>query len=254
MEPSLLLLLGVGAFLAGLVDAVVGGGGLIQLPLLMAVFPGAPVALLFGTNKLSSIAGTASAVWHYSRHLDINTHVVLPGAAAALVGAWLGASVVSAFPSNWMRPLVLVLLVLVLAYTWMRPSLGKVAGVAPPQRIAVVLAASIGAVLGFYDGFFGPGTGSFLILAFVRLLGMELLQASASAKVLNLATNLAALSYFAATDSVMWGVGLMMAVCNIGGAQVGARMALKHGHGFIRVLFLVVVAALIGKLSYDVMV
>ncbi|MEC5398713.1 sulfite exporter TauE/SafE family protein [Uliginosibacterium sp. H1] len=246
------LLLGGGAFVAGLVDAVVGGGGLVQVPLLLAVFPTVPVPILFGTNKLSSIAGTASAAWHYAKEVHIPRSVAIPGAIAALIGAWLGAGAVSLIPTAWLRPMVLILLVVVGTYTWLRPQLGQQRGEAPPRYRGAIMASVIGGGIGFYDGFFGPGTGSFLILAFVKLFRMDMLQASATAKVLNFATNLAAIVFFALFHGVLWAVGLVMAVCNVAGAQVGARLAVRHGNAFVRVLFLVVVSVLALKLGYDV--
>ena len=247
MEVVLLL---SGAFLAGLIDAVVGGGGLIQLPLLLTVFPQVAIPVLFGTNKLSSIAGTGSAVWQYARKISISWHLAVPAAAAALVGAVLWAATVSFLPPAAMRPLVLVLLTVVGAYTLWRPDFGKQRAERNPRRPRV-LAGALGAGIGFYDGFFGPGTGSFLIFGFVRLFGMDMLHASASAKVVNFATNLAALAFFLTHQGVMWQLGLAMACANVLGAQAGTRLAMRHGNRFIRILLLVVVAALIGKLALD---
>lgn len=200
MEYALLL---GGAFLAGLIDAVVGGGGLIQLPLLLAVFPGVSIPVLFGTNKLSSIAGTASALWQYSRKISIPWRLALPASTAALFGAAAGAATVSFLPPAALRPMVLVLLVVVGAYTWFKPDFGK-SKVEHERRYPRLLASLLGASIGFYDGFFGPGTGSFLIFGFVRLFGMDMLHASASAKLVNFATNLAALSFFLLHEGVMW--------------------------------------------------
>jgi uncharacterized membrane protein YfcA len=247
------LLLLPGAFLAGLVDAVVGGGGLIQLPLLLAVFPQAAIPVLFGTNKLSSIAGTVSAAWQYSRKISIPWRLAIPASTAALLGAAGGAALVSFIPSAALRPIVLILLALVLAYTLLKPDFGKLAGKAWLTTNQQAWAAGIGFGLGLYDGFFGPGTGSFLIFSFVRLFGMDLLHASASAKYVNLATNLAALIFFLAHQGVMWQLGLAMAVANITGAQLGTWVALRHGNRFIRSLLIIVVAALILKLSWDLL-
>ncbi|MDB5815592.1 MAG: hypothetical protein JWN23_2709 [Rhodocyclales bacterium] len=246
-----LLLLGGGALLAGFVDAVVGGGGLIQLPLLLAVFPGAPIAVLFGTNKLSSIAGTLLATVHYSRSISIPARIAGPAAVAALPGAALGAAAVSLLAPGTVRPLVLGLLVAVGLYTWRRPDFGRlqVSGIVRDRIGSVSTLTGFG--LGFYDGFFGPGTGSFLIFAFVRLFGLDMVHASASAKLVNLATNFAALVFFVLHQGVMWRVGLVMAAANVIGAFLGSHMTLKHGSGFVRWMLICIVTVLMAKLTWD---
>ena len=243
-------LLGSGAFLAGLIDAVVGGGGLIQLPLLLAVFPNSPIPVLFGTNKIASICGTSSAALHYSRKVDIPYQQVMPAALAALSGSAFGAAVVSFLPNQALRPMVLLMLLVVGTYTYLKPDFGSNSAHFHVKR-PLLLAGMIGVSLGFYDGFFGPGTGSFLIFAFVRLFGMDMLHASASAKIINLATNLGALAYFLLHHGVMWEIGLLMALANIAGAQVGTHLAVRHGNRFIRYLLLLVVSVLILKLGWD---
>ncbi|MGC3962637.1 MAG: TSUP family transporter [Rhodocyclaceae bacterium] len=247
------LILGAGAFLAGLVDAVVGGGGLIQLPLMLAVLPQVPIPIIFGTNKVSSIAGTASAAWAYSSKIKLDKRIALPGAIAALVGSAIGASVVSFLSSEILKPLVLVMLVLVGGYTFLKRDFGREKRTPIVVRHIGLVAALIGLSIGFYDGFFGPGTGSFLIFAFVRLFGMDMLHASATAKVVNFATNLAAIVYFSLHAGVLWKLGLFMAIANVAGAQVGTRLALRHGNGFVRWLLLAVVSVLIVKLGLDVL-
>lgn len=245
------LILGAAAFFAGMVDAVVGGGGLIQIPVLLSQFPQAAIPTLFGTNKVSSIAGTASAMWKYGRAVTIPWRIVLPATAAALVGAWAGAALVAWLPREWMRPLVLVLMVAAAIYTFHDKSFGHVA-THRPRPSDLWLGAVVGLVIGLYDGFFGPGTGSFLLFIFVRVFGMDFLRATASAKVVNVATNVSAIAFFSTTGPVLWGIGIAMAACNLVGAQVGTRLALRHGSGFIRKAFLAVVVVLIGKLALDV--
>ncbi|MBS1208483.1 MAG: hypothetical protein H6R19_881 [Proteobacteria bacterium] len=246
------LLLLAGAFLAGLIDAVVGGGGLVQLPLLLAVFPSVGIPILFGTNKISSIAGTASSAWQYSRKVSISYRLALPASLAALIGAASGAAVVSFLPNHALKPMVLVLLVVVGVYTWFKPEFGRRVVQRREWTWPRLLAVLLGFGLGFYDGFFGPGTGSFLIFGFVRLFGMDMLHASASAKLVNFATNLAALVFFLSHDGVLWQVGLAMACANIAGAQVGTWMAVRHGNAFIRWLLLTVVSVLAIKLAWDI--
>ncbi len=245
-------LLAPAAFFAGMVDAVVGGGGLIQIPVLLSQFSQTAIPTLFGTNKVSSIAGTGASLWRYARAVPIPWAVVLPATLAALVGAWLGAAVVAWLPREAMRPLVLVLMLAVAIHTFRRKDFGHSASreLVPADRWRGAL---LGLTIGFYDGFFGPGTGSFLIFGFVRLFGMDFLKASASAKVINAATNLSAIAFFASHGPILWTVGLIMAACNLAGAQVGTLLALKRGAGFVRQAFLVVVAVLIVKLAWDML-
>lgn len=243
--------LGLAALFAGFVDSIVGGGGLIQLPALFTAFPGTTPATLFGTNKLASIVGTSSAALQYSRRVAIPWGVAGPGAVAALVGSWYGAKAVAYLDPAILRPLILMLLVLVAAYTFMRKELGAVSTEPRHGKRSAALAVAIGGGIGFYDGFFGPGTGSFLIFLFIRFLGMDFLRASVSAKILNVATNLAAIGFFVGNVELMWKLAAVMAVCNLIGSVIGSRMALKHGTGFVRKMFLGVVLVLIARLAYD---
>ena len=245
------LALGLAAFFAGFVDSIVGGGGLIQLPALFTAFPATSPATLFGTNKLASVIGTSSAAIQYSRRVAIPWRVAGPGAVAALVGSWYGARAVAYLDPSVLRPLILVLLVLVAVYTFMRKDLGSASNEPEHGRRSAALAVAIGGVIGFYDGFFGPGTGSFLIFLFIRLLGMDFLRASVSAKILNVATNLAAIAFFVGNVELMWKLAALMAACNLCGAVLGSRMALRHGAGFVRRMFLGVVLVLIARLTYD---
>ena len=239
------------AFFAGMVDAVVGGGGLIQIPVLLGQFPQTAIPTLFGTNKLASVVGTTSAAIHYGRRITIPWPIVGPAAAAAAIGAWLGARAVSLFPPAALRPLILVLLIAVAIYTFIRKDFGIHHQRLSNPRRELRLAVAIGAGIGFYDGFFGPGTGSFLIFLFIRFLGMDFLHASVSAKIVNVSTNLAALAVFVFHGQVLWQVAALMACCNLLGSRVGAALALRHGAVFIRKAFLVVVVVLILRFSAD---
>ena len=248
--------LGGFALLAGLVDAVAGGGGLIQLPALLLLWPAGEataLAAVLGTNKFSSICGTGLAAVQYARRVPLNWASLLPAAGAALAGAWLGARVVTGLNPALLRPLILGLLVAVAGYTFARKDLGRLHAprFSPGQERWLGVAVSAG--IGFYDGFFGPGTGSFLIFAFVGLFGFDFLTASAGAKVINFATNLSALAYFAATDHIRYRYALPMAACNMAGALLGARLALGRGNRFVRGFFLVVVTAMILRYGYKVL-
>ncbi|MDI6748271.1 MAG: TSUP family transporter [Rhodocyclaceae bacterium] len=252
MFDSIWMALLLAAAFAGFVDAVAGGGGLIQVPALLAGFPREAPATLFGTNKIASIFGTLNAARRYLREVKIHWAIILPAALAAFVFSFLGAAAVTLMPKEVLRPLVLALLIAVAAYTLLQPDFGKQERVShvPAHRLRWV-AIAVGALLGFYDGFFGPGAGSFMIFAFVRLFGMDFLRASASAKIVNVATNAGALLLFAPTGHVLWMLGLGMAVCNVAGAQLGARMAIRHGSGFVRVVFLTMTTLLIAKIGWD---
>jgi uncharacterized membrane protein YfcA len=248
MELTLLI---VAAAFAGLIDAVVGGGGLIQIPALFSVYPETVAATLFGTNKCASIFGTASAAWRYSRHISVPWRAVLPAALAAFAFSYLGAMSVAMLPRQMLRPLVLVMLIAVAAYIWLRKDFGRIDQNRAHGRGDTAVALLVGASIGFYDGFFGPGAGSFLIVLFIRFFGLDFVRASSAAKIVNAATNAAALLYFLPHGNVLWSVATLMAAANIAGAQVGARMALRRGAGFVRVVFLCVVTALICKFGYD---
>lgn len=244
------------AFLAGFVDSVVGGGGLIQVPALLLFLPReatAELAPVFGTNKMASICGTGVAVVQYAGRVRINWASIVPAAAAAFVSSYFGALAVSHFNRELLEPVILLLLVLVALYTFFKPDLGRLHAPAFSARHERSLGLVLGAVLGFYDGFFGPGMGSFLIFAFVGLFGFDFLSASASAKVINFATNLSALMLFAATGQVLYEYALPMAACQIAGSIAGTRLAMRRGNRFVRVLFLAVSSALIVRFGWEVL-
>lgn len=246
-----LVLLCAFAFLAGLIDSVAGGGGLIQLPALLILLPELPIAMRLGTNKGASVAGTTAAMLTYLRRVRLDWRRLLPTALLAGVGSWGGAHVVSRLDDDVLRPFMLGLLIAVALYTLRQKNFGVAGRTLFGPRLQTLAFLAIGLVIGFYDGFFGPGTGSFLIFAGVKLLGFDLLHASATAKVINVATNIAALAFFIPARQVLWSVALPMAACNMLGGVVGARLALQRGNRFVRVVFLVVLAGVIVRLAYD---
>jgi uncharacterized membrane protein YfcA len=252
VQAEHVLMLLAAAVAAGWVDAVVGGGGLIQLPALLLLNPGQPVATALATNKPGSIAGTVSAAVAYSRKAKPDVRVAVPAGVLAVCCAAAGALCASAISSDVLKPVIMVVLLAVAAIVVLRPDLGRVPRPVLRTRRRVAAAVLVpGVAIAFYDGLVGPGTGTFLVIAFSTLLGMDFVDASATSKIINAGTNLGALLVFAAQGHVLWAVGLAMAVCNATGAQLGARMAIKRGAGFVRVVLLCVVAALVLKLAYE---
>jgi len=246
-----LIFLGIAASSAGFVDAIAGGGGLIQLPALLVAAPKLSIAEILGTNKLSSIFGTTSAAFAYSKKARPDLATALPMALSAFVGAAAGASVATRIPTAYFKPVILVLLVIVGLYTWRRPSLGELEALRFSGHRNTALASVVGLVIGFYDGIFGPGTGSFLIFVLVGLLGYAFLKASATAKIVNVGTNAAALLVFGIHGAILVWLGLFMAICNVAGSVVGARLAIKGGSALIRKVFLGVLTLLVLKLAWD---
>ena len=246
-----LLLVSVASLLAGFVDAIVGGGGLILVPALFAVFPTTHPATLFGINKGASVWGTAVATTQYARRVQLRWAALLPAAAAGFGGSLAGAWLVTVIDPGFLRKVLPFVLLAVLAYTLVKKDLGRHHAPRFTGPAETAIACGIGLVLGFYDGFFGPGTGSFLVFLFVRWLGYDFLNASASAKLLNTATNLAALALFAWKGHIWWHFALTMAVANVVGSVLGTHLALKHGAGFVRLVFIGVVSALILKTGFD---
>ncbi len=246
-----LLIVTLASLLAGFVDAIVGGGGLILLPALFTVFPAAPPATLFGTNKAASVWGTAAAAAQYAKRVDMRWKTLLPAAGAGFAGSLCGAWLVIMVSSGYLRKALPFVLLAVLAYTLVKKDMGSTHAPRFHGSTETAVACCIGLLLGFYDGFFGPGTGSFFVFLFVRWLGYDFLNASASAKLLNTATNLAALGLFAYKGHVWWHFALAMALANVLGSLLGTRLALKHGSGFVRLVFIGVVSALILKTGFD---
>jgi uncharacterized protein len=251
--PTLLLLCAAAAA-AGWIDAVSGGGGLLQLPALFLALPDAPPVQVLGTNKVASILGTAAATVTYARKAPPDVRTALPMVVAAVTGSALGAATASRLPPELFKPIIVVLLVAVWLWTLLRPQMGRTQELRwHGRRRHYVVATIAGLVIGFYDGLLGPGTGSFLLIVLVAVLGYSFLNASATAKVVNLGTNLAAIVVFGIGGSILWALGLIMGACNVAGAVVGARMAISRGSEFVRLVFLAVVGLLILRLGWDLL-
>ncbi|WLI89042.1 TSUP family transporter [Massilia sp. R2A-15] len=245
------MLLGAAAFLAGLVDAVVGGGGLIQIPVLFSVFPKEVPATLLGTSKLAGVFGTSAAAVNYARRVKVAWSAAAPAALAAFALSFAGAWTVTRVPGDFVRSLLPLVLLAVAIYTFRKKDFGSVHAPVHSGATEKLVAVGMGACIGFYDGFFGPGTGSFLMFLFVRFFGFDFLSASAAAKVANVACNISALMWFGYSGHLLWQLGLLMAVCQVAGSLGGTWLAIRHGSVFVRKLFLVVVSLLILKTGWD---
>ena len=237
------------SFFAGFIDSIAGGGGLIQLPALLIGLPKSDTAEVLGTNKLSAVFGTTTAAALYRKQIKPDPKILIAMGLPAFVGSAGGAVLASKIPTNSMRPMVLVLLIIVAVYTWFKPDLGKFENLRHLPKRRVQIAAFAGVVIGFYDGIFGPGTGSFLMLILVASLGYAFITASAIAKVVNVATNVGAIMVFGINGAVIWQIGIILGVANISGAVIGARLAIKGGSTLVRKVFLFVTVALIVKVG-----
>lgn len=235
----------VAAFLAGFVDAVAGGGGLIQLPVLLWTFPSAPLASILGTNKAVSIVGTTTAANTYRKKIQVNAKQLIPMMSAAFVGSLFGALLATKVSREIFEPIILVILIAVGSFTILRPDFGKLESI---RDVSPALVPAIGLVIGFYDGLIGPGTGMFLLFSLVSFVGTSFLGASAIAKFVNVATNLAALIIFIPGGHMIWLVAALMAPANLIGGYLGARTALDRGSSFVRLIFLTMLVALIVRL------
>ena len=254
VDLTTLLLLALAGLAAGWVDAVVGGGGLIQLPALMIAFgPGAAPVHALATNKLASIMGTSVSAATFYRRVQPDLTTAAPAAIAALLGACGGAALASLVPKAAFTPIIIVVLIGVLVLVLTRPQLGSSTQLRWEGNRPRGIAALVGLGIGIYDGVLGPGTGTFLVLSLVGILGYAFLPASAIAKIVNFATNLGALIFFVPMGAVVWKVGLVVGIANLIGGYVGARMAISKGSGFVRIVLVVVVAALLVKLGWDML-
>lgn len=245
------LFLLLAAFFAGFVDSIAGGGGLIQLPALLIALPKSDTVTVLGTNKLASVFGTTTAAALYRRQIRPERKILLAMALPAFIGSAVGASLASRLPTASMRPIVLILLILVAIYTWLKPDLGRIELLRHHSSRRVQISIVAGTGIGFYDGVFGPGTGSFLMLVLVASLGYAFISASAIAKVVNVSTNLGAILIFGVHGAILWQVGLALGVANVSGAVIGSHLAIRGGSTLVRKVFLLVTVALIIKVGID---
>ncbi|MEV0358542.1 TSUP family transporter [Nocardia sp. NPDC050697] len=252
MQATDWLVLLTAAAAAGWVDAVVGGGGLIILPMLFLVSPGIAPQTALATNKMAAVAGTFASVLTFARRVPLRWPVLIPAALLAAVTAAAGAAAVALIDRDLFIPIVLVVLVGVAIFVTLRPAIGVTMATDPPSRRRTLLVIGLAAgLIGFYDGILGPGTGTFLIITFATLLGTEFVRAAAMAKVINCGSNVGALLYFTLTGHILVALGAAMAVANIAGAVAGSRMALARGAGFVRIVLLVVVIGMVLRLGWQ---
>jgi uncharacterized protein len=247
-----ILLMAFFALVAGFLDSVVGGGGLIQLPALLIGLPNTSLPTLFGTNKIAALSGTSVAAYQYAQRIKFDFKLLFSISFFAFVASMLGAKSLNYIQSDTLKPLILVILILIAIYSFIKKDLGSVQTKSLPLNKQILFGSIIGFVVGFYDGFFGPGTGSFLVLGFVVVLGFEFVAASAYSKIINCVTNLSALIVFISQGNFLLGLAIIMGACNIFGSLIGSRMALKKGNKFVRVVFLIIVTIMIIRYSYDV--
>jgi len=251
-SPLILISLVVLAFTAGFIDAIVGGGGFIQLPALLVNFPNTALPTLMGTNKIAGFSGTFVSAIQYGKRIKFDYQLLIFISVATFVFSYLGASVVSYLNSEQLKPVILLILIVMAIYTFIKKDLGQLQSKILSQKRKLIYGLLLGGFVGFYDGFFGPGAGSFLVLGFVMIFGFEFIMASAYSKFINCVSNFGALYVFISQGNYLLEIALLMAACNITGSLIGTKMAFKKGNGFIRILFLVIVSFLILRFAYDI--
>lgn len=252
METYIIIILCIAAFLAGFVDAIVGGGGLIQTPVAMILLPNLAVANIIGSLKVPAFSGTSFAAYQYLKKVQMNWKLLSIMAIVSFSSAFLGSNLLTLVHNDFMKPVLLIMLILIAFYTFTKKDFGIHNVKEHTIKRQFLLAITMSICIGFYDGFIGPGTGSLLVLAFVSVLGFDFLHASANAKMVNLATNFGSICLFILKGKIIWAIAIPMAICNAFGGWVGAKLAIKKGNGFIRIFFLIVVIGTLIRFGYDV--
>ena len=251
MSIEIAIFLAIASGFAGFVDAMAGGGGLIQLPSLIIGLPNKELPLILGTNKVPSIFGTAAAARNYFKNIKPDIPLTLTMMLPAFIGSIAGAAMAAFVPVGFFSPFIVLLLILVAIYTWKKPELGMAENLKFTHSKRLVIVALIGFLIGFYDGIFGPGTGTFLVFFLVSVIGYAFLKASGTAKLVNIATNAGAILSFQLTGHIWWQLGLLLAVANVTGAIIGSHMAIKGGSALVRKVFLAVIFLLIARVAWD---
>ena len=255
IEPINLILVCVFTLIAGFLDAVVGGGGLITIPTLLINFPSVPVPTLFGSNKIASFSGTSIAAYHYSKKIKFNYKILISVGICSAIASFSGARLINRIDVNALKPLIFFILLFIAIYTFLKKDFGNLSEKKRfSENKTILIACILGLFIGFYDGFFGPGTGSFLIMGFVSLLGFDFLEASAYSKVINCITNLSAIIVFISAGQFILELAILLASCNIVGNYLGTKMALRKGNKFIRLIFLLIVSIMILRYGYEIFI
>lgn len=252
METYIIILLCIAAFAAGFIDAIVGGGGLIQTPAGLILLPNLPVSAVIGSLKIPAFSGTSFAAYQYMKKVTMNWKLLLIMMALAIPSAFIGSTLLTYMSNDFMKPLLLFILSLLAVYTYAKKNFGQQIAKDISQKKQILNAVMISVVVGFYDGFIGPGTGSFLVVAFIALMGFDFLHASANAKMVNLSTNFGSICLFALKGKIIWAIAIPMAASNACGGWMGAKLAINKGNGFIRIFFLVVVVGTLIRFAYDI--
>jgi uncharacterized protein len=252
MENYIIILLCIASFFAGFVDAIVGGGGLIQTPISLLLLPNIPVANIIGTLKIPGISGTSFAAFQYIKKVKLNWKMLFPMVIIAFAMSFFGSYLLVKVNNDFMKPILIFVLILVAIYTFFKKDFGQSFSKAIPENKMLIFGLLISLFIGFYDGFIGPGTGSFLVVALISFLGFDFLNASANAKLINVATNLGSITFFVIKGKIIWAIAIPMAICNAFGGWLGAKIAIKKGNEFIRIFFLIVVTGTLLRLFYDV--
>ncbi|WP_298393961.1 TSUP family transporter [Flavobacterium sp.] len=254
METYIIILLCIASFFAGFVDAIVGGGGLIQAPVALILLPNYAVSSIMGSLKIPAFSGTSFAARQYLKKVDMNWKLLLIMAVVAFGSAFLGSTLLTMVSNDFMKPLLFIVLILIAIYTFMKKDFGSQQEKNLSDTKLLFYGVLMSIFIGFYDGFIGPGTGSFLVLGFVALLGFDFLHASANAKMVNLATNFGSICLFILKGKIIWAIAIPMAFCNALGGFLGAKLAIKKGNQFIRIFFLIVVIGTLIRFGYDVFI
>jgi uncharacterized membrane protein YfcA len=251
MSVEVLIFLALASGFAGFVDAMAGGGGLIQLPALLIGLPNKEIPLILGTNKVPSIFGTTAAARNYFKNIKPDIPLTISMMGPAFIGSITGAAFAATIPKDFFKPFIVFLLITVAIYTWRKPALGMNENLKFTHKKRLLFVALIGLLIGFYDGIFGPGTGTFLVFFLVSGIGYAFLKASATAKLVNIATNAGAILSFQLTGHIWWQLGLLLAFANVAGAVIGSRLAIKGGSPLVRKVFLAVIFLLIARVAWD---
>ncbi len=249
-----IIILCIAAFAAGFIDSIVGGGGLVQTPATLITLPQYPVATLLGTTKIPSLLGTSIAAFQYALKVNIRWKLLATMCSIAFVAAYAGSATVTLVSNTFMKPVFFIILIAVFVYTYTKKDFGLVIEKSISEKKEYLLCSIITMLIGFYDGFIGPGTGSFLILFFISMLGFDFLKASAHAKLVNVSTNLGSILFFSRSGHILYQYAIPMAICNFAGSIMGAKLAILKGNKFIRLFFLIVIAATIIRFGYDIFI